>query len=247
MTSPLPPSQPPATPNHPVTAVPVTAAEGGAGEFSPAPPSGGAYPGPPPPVGQPHQVPAWHGQAQGQQWQAQGPQHIQPLPGYHQQQGQQPFGQPAGVQQAAPWQFAEQSASSAARTITPTRKKAAWVTVGGAALVLIGSFLPWASVAFVGSIYGTDGDGILTIICALVAAGLALPIALGKGRGWMLGVALFFGLVAAAIAAYDLSNISGLAADESFVSVGPGLPVVIAGGLVVVGGAVWGLTARSRR
>lgn len=126
------------------------------------------------------------------------------------------------------------------------RQLAGWITIAGAVVVVIGSVLPWASVMFAGSVYGTDGDGILTIVCAVIAALVALPAALGKGRRWLFGVAAFFGLVAAAIGGYDLSNISALVSDESMASLGPGLPVVVVGGLVILGGSIFGIAKGKR-
>lgn len=126
------------------------------------------------------------------------------------------------------------------------RRLAGWVSLAGAAVVAAGSLLPWASVMLVGPIYGTDGDGVITLTLAVLVGLLALVAALGKGRGWMFAVAMVLGLLATAVAAYDLSNISNLVSSEGMASLGPGLPVIIAGGLVVMGAAFFAMV-RGRR
>lgn len=120
------------------------------------------------------------------------------------------------------------------------------MSLGGAAVVALGSVLPWASVMLVGPIYGTEGDGVITLGVAVLVAVLALLAGLGRGRTWMFAVTLFLGLLATAIAAYDLSNISSLVSGESMASVGPGLPVIIVGGLAVMGAALFAIV-RGRR
>lgn len=248
MTSPMTPPHAAPGQQTPVTAPP----QSGAGYGPPAPPSGASFQGQPP-QGQPLQ-----GQPlQGQPLQAGPPaapgQHA--APGYapwHQTNQGYPQGQPLG-QQAPPPHGAQQApwATSSAQpraldTNAKTRRLAGWAVIAGAGLVILGSVLPWASVAFVGSVHGTDGDGVITLVCAVIAALLALPAALGKRLNWLLGIAAFFGLLSAGIGAYDLSNISALASDESLVSVGPGLPIIIVGGLVVVGASIFGLIKGKR-
>jgi hypothetical protein len=80
-------------------------------------------------------------------------------------------------------------------------------------LVLVGSVLPWISVTFVlGTIEvaGTRGDGKLT--AALAAAGgiLAIVSLANKARGPMIGAAIVLS-IAAAVAVYDLINITSYA------------------------------------
>lgn len=126
------------------------------------------------------------------------------------------------------------------------RRLAGWITLGGAAVIAAGSLLPWASVVLVGPVYGTDGDGVITLTLAVLVGLLALLAALGRGRVWMFAVAMVLGLLATAVAAYDLSNISSLVSSESMASLGPGLPVIIVGGLVVLGAALFAMV-RGRR
>ncbi|MTV23864.1 DUF2510 domain-containing protein [Nitriliruptoraceae bacterium ZYF776] len=57
---------------------------------------------------------------------------------------------------------------------------ARWATIGGAAAVVVGAFLPWLTLnaPFVGSmsVAGIEGDGVLTLLVALAAAGVAAPL-----------------------------------------------------------------------
>ncbi|MCK0111986.1 hypothetical protein MWU75_07540 [Ornithinimicrobium sp. F0845] len=215
------------SPHHPPQAgqPPVTAPQQQPGQLGYGPPPQGAPQQGPPPQGPPPQGPTPQGPSQQtpsrQTW-------PQPPPSY-----------------PAPQHFAEVTAPPL-DTGARARRLAGWITLAGAAIVVVGSVLPWASVMFAGSVYGTDGDGILTIFCAVIVALVALPAALGKGRRWMFGVAAFFGLVATAIGGYDLSNISALVSDESMASLGPGLPIVVAGGLVVVVASIFGIAKGKR-
>lgn len=178
----------------------------------------------------PHFPPA----APGQQTAVAAPQHATP-----QQQaphGQQPWQQP--------WQHTSPLVPDQGAT---PRKGAGWATLAGAAVIALGSFLPWASVQLVGPIYGTDGDGVITLGVAVLVAVLGLLAGLGKGRAWMFAAAIFLGLIAAGIGAYDLSNISSFVSGESMASLGAGLPIIIAGALIVLGGSFFGLVRGRRR
>lgn len=126
------------------------------------------------------------------------------------------------------------------------RQLAGWVSLSGAALVAVGSFLPWASVLLAGPVYGIDGDGVITLGVALLVAVLGLLAVLGRGRAWSFVLTLILGLMATGIAAYDLANISAFVSDQSMASLGAGLPVIIVGGVAVMVAAVLGLV-RGRR
>jgi len=88
----------------------------------------------------------------------------------------------------------------------------------GAAAVVIGSFLPWATVSiFLGSVNvaGTDGDGVLTVVIGAVLVFVAFrAMNPGIGRG-----AAIFTVIAAlilfAIALYDFIDIQRVASDLS--------------------------------
>lgn len=108
--------------------------------------------------------------------------------------------------------------------------------IGGlmaAAAVMVGSLMPWATVATVfGSVdvAGTEGDGVITLIGAVVV-GLAVLI-----RRYV-SAAIGFAVVAA-ISIYHVSNVAQMAdeADSEFVraSVGWGLWVLVVGSVVGV-------------
>lgn len=188
---------------------------------------------------QPPQQPTYQGQpgptayeglpAQGVHFQGQ----LQPA---YQQQGSQP----GGYRQQGSW--SQQAPDSGAAD----RKLAGWISLGGAGVVALGSVLPWASVAFIGSVYGLEGDGAITLVMALLVGVLALLCGLGRGKVWMFGVTIFLGLIATAVGAYDLVNMSSIVSDESMARLGPGLPIVVAGGVLVLGAAVYGI-AKGRR
>lgn len=195
-----------------------------------------------PGYGQPPPPPGYQGQPGPTAYDGQPPQGA-PYPGQPQpveQWAQQQWPQPGGYPQQGSWQQPTPDRGVAAR------KLAGWISLGGAGVLALGSVLPWASVAFIGSVYGLDGDGAITLVVAVLVGVLALLAGLGKGKVWMFGVTLFLGLIATAVGAYDLANISSLVSGESMAELGPGLPIVVVGGLGVVGAAVFGLVKGRR-
>lgn len=126
----------------------------------------------------------------------------------------------------------------------------------GAGLMVIGSILPWATVASgFGqiSVSGTEGDGKITIILGILAGVAALAELGGQSKAQLgpaqakpaqLGrVGVILGVIAAGVGLYGLSNVSSrLAGVESTLihaSVGTGLFVVIGGAaLSIIGGAM---------
>lgn len=100
--------------------------------------------------------------------------------------------------------------------------------------VVVGSIGPWATLG-VFSKAGTDGDGILTIIAALVGAILVLSNR-GK-RTARIGVGLL-GLVIVAVGIYDIADISSLGielfGEQLSPSVGWGLWAVTLSGAAAV-------------
>lgn len=123
----------------------------------------------------------------------------------------------------------------------------------GAALLVIGSLLPWASVTiFTGtiSVNGIDGDGKLTIAVGVVV-GLGAFLA-RENPGKRVSVASsVFGVIAGIIGLIDIVNLSeGIAqlSGNPFgrADVGIGLYVVIIGALVciVAGWMRWPMTSQ---
>lgn len=111
------------------------------------------------------------------------------------------------------------------------------VLLGGAAATALGSLLPWATGPFGISFSGTSGDGVITLIVAVVVAGLSLAFR----RRLVIALAVLAGLVAMATAVYDTAHIS----TTEFAGVGYGLVVTDVGALAMVVGTV--LAYRDRR
>jgi hypothetical protein len=116
--------------------------------------------------------------------------------------------------------------------------------IGGAALLaVIGSFLPWAE-ALGGLLQknGTDGDGVITLILALIGGGLSLAVALGRKRNtaiWTGLGACACGVMIAAVAAYDLNDLNHIIEEteredllfDPGLSAGTGLYVTLVAGI----------------
>jgi hypothetical protein len=107
--------------------------------------------------------------------------------------------------------------------------------LGGAALIAIGSVGPWAT-SPLASASGTSGDGVFTLIGALLIAGAAL---FTQGRGLLVILIVIVG----AIGIYDFIHehdklrsvtLDGVQIDH----VGWGLYVVVIGSVIALGGLV---------
>jgi len=110
----------------------------------------------------------------------------------------------------------------------------------GALFTVIGSILPWAKVeSMFGSVSkaGIDGDGKITLVIGIVGLMMAVWAGFSDHRSLTIAV-LGIGLAGAivAISAIDLNNASRILAEASnkyaIASVGAGLYLVLAGGLV---------------
>ena len=123
-------------------------------------------------------------------------------------------------------------------------RNAVYWMIASAAGMVIGSLGPWATVLGI-SINGTEGDGTLILIVALLAAVL---VAIKRTRArWPLVVALFAGALGALISLSDLSDISSVADGTLFegaVSTGWGLYVCAASSISLVLAAIAGLQSR---
>jgi hypothetical protein len=115
----------------------------------------------------------------------------------------------------------------------------------GAALIVVGAFLPWAVVraALLGQISkaGTEGDGVFTLIGGLVVAGLTFWF-FSRGNALGVGVAVIAALVGA-LALWDTldvqSRFSSLNSTYAQGSVGSGLYVTIVGAIgAFIGGVM---------
>ena len=113
-----------------------------------------------------------------------------------------------------------------------------------AILVLIGSILPWVTASTIFGTFsqnGTSGDGVITLISAILAAGLALAYVARPNRWWILGSGLAFAIVTA-VGIYDMTNLPTLTANQAryvSVSIGSGLWLCVIGAVIGLGAAVW--------
>src|SRR5262245_52527187 len=112
----------------------------------------------------------------------------------------------------------------------------------GGGLVVIGSFMPWASVTSIFgtiSIAGTQGDGKITLVLGLIIVVLAI-LELSGTAGGIRWVTLIFGFLAAGAGVLDMTNVSSrlgeAASDVVQPAVGVGLYAVVAGGVAVIAG-----------
>jgi len=123
---------------------------------------------------------------------------------------------------------------------------ATWPTLGGSLALIIGAFLPWATVSapFIGTINknGIDGDGVFTLIAGVAVAVLGFPLVsqrtLKPGRG--IPIAIVSGL-AAAISIYDLVDVQNAVNDVEgpvAASAGSGLYLTVAGAIAALVGGV---------
>ncbi|HUF99989.1 MAG TPA: DUF2510 domain-containing protein [Ilumatobacter sp.] len=111
----------------------------------------------------------------------------------------------------------------------PIREKQ-YLALAGAAAIVIGSFMPWATATtFLGNIdlSGFDGDGKIT---AAVGALALVSILAGHNVA-----ARVLGLIVAAIGIYDAINVESIAdEDVARISSAYGLWMVITGGVIVL-------------
>ena len=111
----------------------------------------------------------------------------------------------------------------------------------GVILMIVGSFGPWAKVLGTLTINGTDSgkDGWVTLVCGIIAAVFMLIVALAKMRWFAIG-ALLPGLVAAATAAYDITDINRLG-NGSLASAQWGIYLALVGSIIVVLASIWAI------
>lgn len=111
-----------------------------------------------------------------------------------------------------------------------------WIAASAAAMV-VGALGPWAEVADLVSVNGTEGDGWLILGAGLLAAALALPVLLKGTARRSLIIAAVVGALGAIIAAVDLADISSFAGGGSVfggvVDTGWGLYLALAGSISV--------------
>ncbi|HEX6417232.1 MAG TPA: hypothetical protein VFZ77_02005 [Acidimicrobiales bacterium] len=126
--------------------------------------------------------------------------------------------------------------------------RSTWLLVVGTAVVAIGALLPWATVnAGLVSVSkaGTDGDGVITLLLALVVGGLVLAKwKAGLSRAVVI-VSLVLGAIVLAVATYDAIDVASTVEESEFVevraSVGIGLWLTLVGRIAMIAGAIWEL------
>lgn len=112
-----------------------------------------------------------------------------------------------------------------------------------ALLVVIGAFLPWASVLDIVDKNGIEGDGVLTLILAIIGAGALL---LGRGRLWGLITMLIAASLIALIGFVDLADVGRVADQLGVVETGAGLWLTALAGVAWTGLSITLLAVRSR-
>lgn len=136
----------------------------------------------------------------------------------------------------------------------PTQRRAvplaAWLMIAGAALLIVGSFLPWftigdQSTSGMDEIAGETRDGPVFIGLAVIIGVLGIITLVWKR---ILGVVIAtlvvaaFALMAGIIDFGDVQDLKDFFGAEA----GIGLPIVIAGAALAVAGSIVGLVKRSR-
>lgn len=117
-----------------------------------------------------------------------------------------------------------------------------WVALAAAAGIAIGSLGPWVDAVFV-SVSGIHGDGKITLVLGLVAAGILLVDRAGEWRAARVG-GILVGLAAAALAAYDVARIENASHTKLFgqqVQVGHpgwGLYLILAAAICLFGASI---------
>jgi hypothetical protein len=102
---------------------------------------------------------------------------------------------------------------------------------------MICTFLPWVNVPFIGSVYGTRGDGWITFA---VCAGASVCMLVEDRRSpltlWAILVSALCGITASTVAVWDIVRVNDTLADNALgaaVSIGPGLYLLVAAGAVM--------------
>ena len=237
------------------------------------PPQGQPQPGynqPPPGYGQPQPGQGYPPQGYGQPQPGQGhppqgygqpqPGYGQPPQGYGQQQpyGQQPgYGYPQqGYGQPAPYP-GQQPPS---QPLDSTVRMLGWVIAGAGLIVGIAAFLTWGSVEFgnrsfsINGVTGSDvpgdeetRDGIITLILAIPAVVFGVLRALGRLPLVGAIVGLVVGALVVLIAIIDIQDVSDAVSGAPAgveASVGIGLWLTLAGGVVMALASIAGIFKR---
>lgn len=154
-----------------------------------------------------------------------------------------------------PWPPYEQPGAHAPWQSPPPAPSPGWRWDAGSILLIVGSlgafvgaFLPWATLGVL-SKAGTEGDGVITLVLA-VLGGLLGFAGISKRRAGMLVGSLICAALITLVAIVDIADI-GSVGDSSFglePDVGSGLILtLVAGGLGIIGAILSLITHRRSR
>jgi hypothetical protein len=130
--------------------------------------------------------------------------------------------------------------------------------VATAILAVVGSFLPWAE-ALGGALRrnGTDGDGIITLVVALIGGGLGLGLAFTRKDivAYLAGLGGFLcGALIGGVAGYDLKNLTDVIGDieresslDLGLSAGSGLYLTLVAGIAMALAGILAILAAAYR
>ena len=98
----------------------------------------------------------------------------------------------------------------------------------------IGTFLPWVKIPMLGSVNGTEGDGLITLFLFLVPVAISLIKDRSKNlKGGLFYTAIISSVIAGIIGIYDLVNFKSGDLGLMRLTMGPGLYVIAAAGLLL--------------
>jgi hypothetical protein len=87
--------------------------------------------------------------------------------------------------------------------------RAGWALAVAGVVAIVGSVTPWSQAPFGISVNGLDGDGQITLACAILAAGMGVLIGLRRGWLWTPLVGAAAAALSTLVAAIDLGNMHG--------------------------------------
>jgi hypothetical protein len=137
--------------------------------------------------------------------------------------------------------------------IAPPRPKAptaGWLLIGGAAVMVLGSFLPWFTIngediTGFSELGGEDRDGPAFVVFAVILAGFGITTLAARRLLPIAILAVVFASFALIFALVDYGDITDLE-DLGLVEAGPGVPIVIVGTLIALAGGIVALARRRR-
>jgi hypothetical protein len=111
------------------------------------------------------------------------------------------------------------------------KSRSSLIGAAGAVLMIIGNFLPWASVMGISTTGGGTGAGIFIIVMAALIALLTFP-----GKRWGVIASLILALLSAAWATKQLADVGSIQG----ASAGMGLYMILIGAVIAMVGCVMG-------